>query len=135
MAKFDETFSQKMEKTRTPMLGLLGRHFIGGKFPTDGAKAVDKNVGGLRKFWDGCKSKEIPTSSYQGGKPPRVYSGFQTWNSESVAGSVTQANARQKCISPPRDPLASEPRRCLGASVEKRRTPLKKSWDSPKKRP
>ena len=96
-----------MEKPRTPMLGLFRRHFAGCKFPTDGAKAVDKNVGGLEKFWDGRESKEIPTSSYPGGKPPWVYSGFQTWNFASSSGK-TEGNKEGvgKTFNPLRDDLS-----------------------------
>jgi transcriptional regulator of met regulon len=64
MAKCNESFPQKMESSRTPMLGIPGRHFAGSKFPSDGAKTVDKMLEDLENSGmvvNVKKSQLVPT--------------------------------------------------------------------------
>ena len=77
VAKYHENFSQKMEKSRNPMLDLPRRHFTGSTFPKCSSKTVVKNVTGFTGFGHGSEPQKIPTHPNSNSRSFEVYSRFQ----------------------------------------------------------
>jgi transcriptional regulator of met regulon len=77
MAKFNESFPQKVEESRFTSMGILGRHLVGCKFPSDGKKESDYNAFGFRRFWNGCKPKEITFNPHPASRTFAFHGGFQ----------------------------------------------------------
>ena len=80
MAKRNESFSQKMEKSRPNVLGLLGRHFSRGTVPKSSAKTFGHDAPRLGTFRHGGQQKEMTTGTHSASRAFGFFGGSEKWN-------------------------------------------------------
>ena len=95
LAKCDESFPQKMEKGRPPMLDLSGRYFGHRQLPPSSSKTFGHNVARLGTFRHGGKQKEITTHSQSTSGTFGFSGGSPKWN---FASAKRKNDSHQKTV-------------------------------------